>query len=94
MNKGSSWQSTVDQNGTKVEVGTLVRVLAIDPSILERLEANERSAVQAMLGAELEVYEVDARGGAWVEMWWHPSEDRAMSHSLGLAPSEMEVVPR
>lgn len=44
-----------------------------------------------MAGEIFEVYDVDEWGGAWVEKWWHESDDEASSHSLGLSPSEMEV---
>jgi hypothetical protein len=84
--------STSDCNGRTVTAGTRVRVIAIAPSILERLDGPERERVQSMLGESFEVYEVDEWGGAWVQKWWHEAEDRAASHSIGLRSSEMEVV--
>ena len=44
-----------------------------------------------MVGETFEVYEVDEWGGAWVEKWWHESDDEGSSHSVGLSPSEMEL---
>jgi hypothetical protein len=85
-------QVTTDRNGKAVSIGTVVRVLAIHPSVLERLEERERARVQSMLGDELPVYEIDRLGGAWVEKWWHESEATATSHSLALASAEMEIV--
>jgi hypothetical protein len=86
-------ESTVDRNGSLVAVGTVVRVLAISTSVLDRLDSDERERVRSMLGQAFPVYEVDEWGGAWVEKWWQASEDSATSHSLGLAPAEIEVVP-
>jgi hypothetical protein len=92
MSEGSPTESTTDRTGATVTVGTVVRVLAIRPSVLERLTEQESARVQSMLGKAFTVYEVDRWGGAWVEQWWHESEDQATSHSLALAPTEMEVV--
>jgi hypothetical protein len=83
--------STTDRNGHAVATGTRVRVVSVAPSVLDRLEAPERERVLSMVGEIFGVYEVDEWGGAWVEKWWHESDDKAFSHSLGLKPSEMEV---
>jgi hypothetical protein len=83
--------STTDRNGHTVEVGARVRVVSVASSILDRLEASERERVLSMVGEIFDVYEIDEWGGAWVEKWWHESDDKASSHSLGLRPSEMEV---
>ena len=73
-------------------VGTVVRVLDIRDSVLARLPEEEAARVKSMKGAVLSVYEIDQWGSAWVKKWWHLGEDQALSHSLALAPSEMEVV--
>jgi hypothetical protein len=88
--KGS--RATVDRAGVAVAEGTLVRVLAVPASVLERLEPKERDRVASMVGRAFKVYEVDEWGGAWVENWWQERGGRATSHSLGLRSSEMEVV--
>jgi hypothetical protein len=90
MSAESSY-STADRNGLAVATGTRVRVLDISSSVLDRLETPERERVLSMVGETFEVYEVDEWGGAWVEKWWHESDDQASSHSLALRPSEMEV---
>jgi hypothetical protein len=82
---------TTDRNGLAVATRTRVRVLGVSSSVLDRLETPERERVLSMVGEIFEVYEVDEWGGAWVEKWWHESDDQASSHSLGLHPSEMEV---
>jgi hypothetical protein len=89
----TSLHTTADRNGHPVIVGTRVRVISVPSSVLERVDVAERDRVASMAGETFEVYEVDAWGGAWVEKWWHESEDKASSHSLGLRPAEMEVVP-
>jgi hypothetical protein len=88
----ASSSTTHDRTGAVVAVGTVVRVVAIAPSVLEPLDDDARARVLSMMGGEFEVYEVDAWGGAWVEKWWHPSDESGISHSLGLKPAEMEVV--
>ncbi|RYF27334.1 MAG: hypothetical protein EOO23_08005, partial [Comamonadaceae bacterium] len=75
-----------------VVVGTRVRVLSVPTSVLERVDLTERERVVSMVGETFEVYEVDSWGGAWVEKWWRESEDKSTSHSLGLRPTEMEIV--
>ena len=84
--------TTTDRNGAEVHVGSVVRVLKISSSVLERLCDNDKFKVQSMLGEAFTVYEVDQWGGAWVEKWWCETEDRSTSHSLGLTPDQMEIV--
>jgi len=45
-----------------------------------------------MKGDELEVYEVDEFGAAWVKKWWRHGDDESYSHSLALSPEEMRLV--
>jgi hypothetical protein len=80
-----------DRNGAVVKVGSRVRVLAIRPSVLAPLDADEIERLQSMKGEVFEVYEVDPFGGAWVVKWWHLEGGNSLSHSLSLAPAEMEV---
>lgn len=82
-----------DIHGTRVLVGSKVRVLKIKQSILERLTDDEAERVKSMEGEVFGVYEIDEWGGAWVMKWWHPTKNTARSHSLGLRPEEMEVIP-
>ncbi len=74
-------------------VGTRARVLSVPNSVLEPLDQTERERVDSMSGETFEVYDVDPWGRAWVEKWWNESQDQATSHSLGLDPEQMEVVP-
>ena len=81
-----------DIKGTIVRVGTRVRVLKIDESVLAALSEEEAAAARSMEGEVLEVTEIDEWGGAWVEKWWRTKDGNAFSHSLGLGPGQMEVV--
>ena len=45
-----------------------------------------------MEGKVFEVSEIDEWGGAWVTMYWHTADGKALSLSLGLGPEQMEVV--
>jgi hypothetical protein len=82
----------LDRNGAAVFVGTSVRVLAIPESVLQDLPPDEAADVASIRGEVLAVYEIDQRGHAWVEKWWHVGHKRSHSHSLALASHEMEVV--
>lgn len=81
-----------DRNGAVVRVGTRVRVLKIDSSVLAALSEEEAAAARSMEGEVLEVIEIDEWGGAWVEKWMRKADGSAYSHSLGLGPQQMEVV--
>ena len=81
-----------DRNNVPVRVGTKVRVLKIDASVLAQLSEEEAAAVRSMEGEVLEVTEIDEWGGAWVEKWWRTSDGESYSHSVGLGPGQMEVV--
>ncbi len=82
-----------DINGTPVYVGTRVRVLKISNSVLAQLSEADAEATRAMEGAVLEVNEIDEFGGAWVEDSWQAADGTVVTHSLGLGPKQMEVVP-
>jgi hypothetical protein len=83
---------TRDINGAVVQVGSRVRVLKIDDSVLSQLSQSEAEAARAMEGEVLEVYEIDEWGGAWVEKSWRTHDGTPVSHALGLGPGQMEVV--
>jgi hypothetical protein len=87
---GSS--GTRDRTGKPVAIGTRVRVIGMDASVLARLAADEAQRVGSMQGEVFEVYEIDAWGAAWVRKWWDAGEGRTVSHSLALKPEEIEVV--
>ena len=82
-----------DIHGTIVRIGTRVRVLKISPSVLSQLPQSEADCARSMEGEVFEVHEIDEWGGAWVEKWWRAADGTSSSHSLGLGPSQMEVVP-
>jgi hypothetical protein len=83
---------TRDISGAVVRVGTRVRVLKISSSVLSQLPQSEADCARSMEGEVFEVYEIDEWGGAWVEKWWRAADGTSSSHSLGLGPSQMEVV--
>lgn len=82
-----------DINGTPVFVGSRVRVLKISNSVLALLSEADAEATRAMEGSVLEVNEIDEFGGAWVEDTWTAADGTNVTHSLGLGPAQMEVVP-
>ena len=92
MSNDSPTKSTTDRAGATVTVGTVVRVLAINPSVIGQLTEEERTRVWSMHGETFHVYDVDRWGCAWVEKWWHESNIHSTSHSLALKSAEMEVI--
>ena len=86
-------EETQDVNGAAVRMGTRIRVLKISPSVLSQLPPSEADCARSMEGEVFEVYEVDEWGGAWVEKKWRAADGTSSSHSLGLGPKQMVVVP-
>jgi hypothetical protein len=84
--------STRDRKGATVIIGSVVRVLSIPDAVLQPLDEAEHARVFSMRGESFAVYDIDPYGGAWVEKWWHESESKAISHSLGLASSDIELL--
>lgn len=80
-----------DKHGNKVHVGSLVRVLSLDPADFSHLESKELSEVMTMVGDILEVYEIDRYGQAWVTKEWWLGDGDVMSHSVGLSSHEFEL---
>ena len=81
-----------DRGGCPVNVGTRVRVLEVPPSLLRDLPAEERQALQGMIGEIFEVSEIDEHGIAWVEKTFDHADGARHHHSLALDSHEMEVV--
>jgi hypothetical protein len=81
-----------DRNGKTVCVGSRVRVLSIDPGVLDPLSEEERICVESMLNEILEVYDIDEYDQAWVDKCWECEGGVIESHSLGLSAEEMELV--
>jgi hypothetical protein len=84
---------TVDAKGIPVVANDQVRVLAVPRSALEHLpSAEERELVESLVGATLQVGEVDAGGVAWVIREFRLSDGRVWLQKLGLSPKEMSKV--
>ena len=83
---------TSDRHGRSVRVGSRVRVVEIGTQLADRLPVEERADVLSMVGGVFEVQEIDGWGSAWVEKTWSEAGSGLRSHSLALAPSEMELV--
>ena len=67
-------------------------MLKINESVFNRLPDDEAARVRSMEGESFEIYEVDEWGGAWVEKWWYHTDNESQSHSLGLAPVQIEII--
>jgi hypothetical protein len=83
---------TKDKSGHRIEVGSIVRVLLIDPSLIKSLPPDEREQVESMIGEQLVVIEINEYGYAVVEKEWRIGPDQYASHSISLASNEMELI--
>ncbi len=84
-------KSSTDRLGRTVEVGMMVRVLQLHPSIQNGLGSGELERVKTMVGDVLRVADIDEYGGVWVEKWWDDGLHHHVSHSLALRPDEIEL---
>jgi hypothetical protein len=82
---------THDLSGCIVNVGDQVKILTVRDSVLARLDSIDRDRVASIKGEVLAVYEIDEWGGAWVRREWDTGSGRWISHSLSLAPHEMQL---
>lgn len=81
-----------DRNGDLVSIGDRVKLLEIRPSILARLQGQERSDVGFMLGRELSVFDVYDNGQVWVILEWQRDEGVVESHSIAVDSHSIELV--
>jgi hypothetical protein len=82
-----------DRNGDSVDVGSRVRLLSLSGRWLEELPPDEKANVLSMIGEVFKIEEIDEYGCPWVSKWWHNErEGKGRSHSIALAPHEMELV--
>jgi len=84
--------TTRDRSGQVVSEGDTVRVLSIDAALIGSLDPDDKTKVASMVGLCLRVSEVNEVGHAVVEQWWRDGPDASVSHSIGLAPDEIERV--
>ena len=82
-----------DRNGAEVVLGSRVRIVALSGGWLDALPPDEHERVLSMIGEVFEIDEFDDDGQPWVTKTWPEGEGRVRSHSLALAPAEMELVP-
>jgi hypothetical protein len=70
-----------------------VRLVGLSGKWLDELPEDEKVRVLSMIGEVFEVEEIDKYGSPWISKSW-PDEEagRCFSHSLALAPEEMELV--
>ena len=84
--------STKDRNGKTVLEGDKVQVMCIGEDVMSRLaDKQEIADVKSMIYGVFEVEEIDEHGSAWVTKWFDIDNDNKHSHSIGLAPNELEL---
>ncbi|WP_092127051.1 hypothetical protein [Polaromonas sp. YR568] len=84
----------LDRNHQVVKQGDWVRLLAIRPSILQRLAEEALADVSSMLGKTVEVFDVYDDGLVWVSLTWVRSDGTSEIHSIAVDPEAIELAPR
>jgi hypothetical protein len=87
-------KSGVDRNGQVVERDDLVRLLAIRPSILERLAGVELVDVASMLGQVLKVFDVYDDGLVWVSLSWPRDDGVVAAQAIAVDAEAIELVSK
>lgn len=87
---------THDIHGLSIAKGCRVRIFRLLPETISVIPSDELDEVLTMVGEIFEVDDVDEYGQAWVYKNFRTDEDDDSvgyySHSLGLAPGEMERI--
>ena len=79
-------------NGVGVRRGDIVRILAIDPTLIATVPETERRQIVSMLNSEAAIQEIVEGGLALVERVWNMGNGRLVSHSLALREPEFELI--
>jgi hypothetical protein len=85
-------KSPCDINGKIINIGCRVRVLSVSQDLMTSLPQDEIEDLKSFIGEIFEVYEIDERGGAWVEKVFEDNEKEFKTHSLRLSEYEMELI--
>lgn len=88
--RSSRW--TKDRHGRVVHLKSKVRVVEVAAFLKRDLPADEWSRLETMVWEVFAVHKIDTDGRAWVEKWFSEPDGGRSSHSLALAPHEMELV--
>ena len=83
---------TTDAHGKPVNIGSKVKVLSIDSSLLNSLPSDEVNSIKSMIGEVLLVTEIDSCGFAHVEKSWELGSNDYLSHSITLSCNEIQLI--
>ena len=81
-----------DAHGVYVRRGDIVRILAIDPTLIASVPEPERSRIESMLDSEAAIQEIVEGGFVLVERIWNIENGNLLSHSIALNEKEFELV--
>ena len=84
----------LDRLGQTIEVGDIVRLLFIRPSILKRLTGDEHADVSSMLGQSLPVFDVYEDGLVWVSLTWKRPDGISEIHAIAVDSDAIELVSK
>ena len=87
-------KTTKDKSGESLRVGDSIRLLSLDLSMFAYSTEEEKEDIISMVGETFEIEEIDENGDAWITKLWERDNLEFESHSLRLAPAEMERVGR
>lgn len=81
-----------DRNGTKVEIGDVVRVVEVSEEFLDLLPDDERSHIEGMLNNEYAIDDFPEAGKASVSIWFEFGDGSHGFGGLYMLPHEFELV--
>ena len=85
-------KTTKDKFGNLVRIGDSIRLLSIEWSGISGLGEQEHDDLKSMIGEVFAIEKIEENGSAWILKWWDRDDGQKESHSLVLAPAEMERV--
>jgi hypothetical protein len=84
-----------DDKTHKFAVGDIVRILSIPDWLVGDLPESERAGILACVGKEIEISEIDSRGGIWVGFGETVDEEDSATYrgqSFVIEPDRIQLV--
>ena len=80
----------LDSKQQEVNLGDIVRVLALSSEFIENFPEDERILIESMVGNFFKVIAIDEEGQACVMREWHDEKGQIQTHVIALDSEEME----
>ena len=80
----------LDSKQQEVNLGDIVRVLALSSEFIENFPEDERILIESMVDNFFKVIAIDEEGQACVMREWHDEKGQIQTHVIALDSEEME----